>query len=93
MRLVLIVLLLALIGLQYKLWLGDGSVLQWLRLENKWVLEEQENTKLAARNSAVEADILELKSGDQALEGQARYELGMVKEGEVYYQFDDRPHR
>jgi cell division protein FtsB len=93
MRLVLIVLLLALMGLQYKLWFGDGSVLQWLHLENKLALDEQENTKLAARNSAIEADILELKSGDQALEEQARYELGMVKEGEVYYQFDDKPHR
>ena len=41
------------------------------------------------RNRAVEADIIELKSGEQALEERARYELGMVKEGELYYQFVD----
>ena len=66
--------------------LGYGSVTQWLHLENKLAVEEQQNKQLAARNRAVEADILELKSGDQALEEQARYELGMVKEGEEYYQ-------
>ena len=89
MRSIVIFLLLALIGLQYKLWLGDGSVLQWFRLENKLAVQEQENKKLAARNHAIEADIMELKSGEQSLEEQARYELGMVKEGEVYYQFVD----
>ena len=90
MRSIFIFLLLALLGLQYKLWLGDGSVRQWLHLENKLVVEEQDNKQLAARNRAIEADVLELKSGDQALEEQARYELGMVKEGEAYYQCDDR---
>jgi cell division protein FtsB len=91
MRPVIIFLLLALAGLQYKLWVGDGSVLQWFRLENKLAAEEQENKQLAARNRALEADILELQSGDQALEEQARFELGMVKDGEVFYQCDDRP--
>jgi cell division protein FtsB len=86
MRSIIIFLLLALLGLQYKLWLGDGSVTQWLHLESKLEAEEQDNKTLAARNRAIEADILELKSGEQALEEQARYELGMVKEGEVYYQ-------
>ncbi len=91
MRPLFIFLLIALLGLQYKLWLGDGSVREWLHLENKLGVEEQDNKQLAARNRAIEADILELKSGDQALEEQARYELGMVKEGELYYQYDDRP--
>ncbi|KTC85215.1 septum formation initiator [Legionella brunensis] len=85
----ILILLLVLIGLQYKLWLGDGSVLQWINLEKKLEVQADENEKLLARNRAMEADILELKSGEQALEEQARYELGMVKEGEVYYQFVD----
>ncbi|HHF7345579.1 MULTISPECIES: cell division protein FtsB [Legionella] len=89
MRSIIIILILALIGLQYKLWLGDGSVSQWINLEKKLAIQEQENEKLAARNRAIEADILELKSGDQALEEQARSELGMVKNNEVYYQFVD----
>ncbi|CEK11683.1 cell division protein FtsB [Legionella hackeliae] len=89
MRTIIVILLLALIGLQYKLWLGDGSVSQWINLEKKMEAQSEENDKLLSRNRAMEADILELKSGDQALEEQARYELGMVKEGEVYYQFVD----
>lgn len=89
MRSIIIILILALIGLQYKLWLGDGSVSQWINLEKKLAIQGQENKKLAARNRAIEADILELKSGDQALEEQARSELGMVKNNEVYYQFVD----
>lgn len=87
MRLIILFLLLALAGLQYKLWLGDGSVLQWRDLQKKIAMQKQENDQLATRNRAIEADILELKSGDQALEEQARYELGMVKNDEIYYQF------
>ena len=89
MRMLIIFLIIALLGLQYKLWVGDGSVAQWLSLEKKLALQNEENTQQMARNRAIEADIRELKSGDQALEEQARFELGMVKDGEMYYQFVD----
>jgi cell division protein FtsB len=87
MRIIIVCLILALLGLQYKLWVGDGSIMQWVHLQEKFVAQEEENKKLEARNRAIEADILELKSGDQALEEQARFELGMVKNGEIYYHF------
>lgn len=89
MRTIGLLLLLVLLSLQYKLWFGDGSVLQSAQLDKKLALQEETNNKLAARNRAVEADIAELKSGDQALEEQARFDLGMVKQGETYYQFVD----
>ena len=89
MRMVIIFLVVTLVGLQCKLWVGDGSIAQWLLLEKKLAAQEDDNKKLAANNHAIEADIAELKSGDQALEEQARFELGMVKEGETYYQFAD----
>lgn len=89
MRSIFIILILALIGLQYKLWLGDGGLTQWVNLEKKLAMQESENSKLMSRNLAIDADITELKSGDQALEEQARYELGMVKKDEIYYQFID----
>lgn len=87
MRLFMVLLILAFISLQYKLWFGDGSLLQWWDLEQKLVAQEEGNKKLATRNHALEADILELKSGEQALEERARSELGMIKEGETYYHF------
>ena len=89
MRSIVLFLIVALVGLQYKLWVGGGSVLKWKELEHKVAEKVEENKELEARNRAIEADIIELKSGEQALEEQARFELGMVKEGEVYYQCRD----
>ncbi|AAU28107.1 TPA: cell division protein FtsB [Legionella pneumophila] len=89
MRPIFIILIVALVALQHKLWLGDGNIIQWIKLEKKLEAHKSQNDKLAARNKALEADIKELKSGDQALEEQARYELGMIKQNEVYYQFVD----
>lgn len=87
MRIIIACLLLVLIGLQYKLWMGDGSVLQWMQLQKKLTRQQEKNKQIEARNRVIEANICELKSGEQALEEQARFELGMVKEGEVYYHF------
>jgi len=87
MRTFIFVLILILIGLQYKLWIGDGSLVQWQQLEQKIDAQDLENDRLQIRNRAIEADIIELQSGDQALEERARHELGMVKNNEVYYQF------
>ncbi|CCD06136.1 TPA: cell division protein FtsB [Legionella pneumophila] len=89
MRPIFIILIVALVALQHKLWLGDGNIIQWIKLEKKLEAHKSQNDKLAARNKAMEADIKELKSGDQALEEQARYELGMIKQNEIYYQFVD----
>lgn len=86
MRLIVLFLCCILAALQYKLWMGEGSLPQWLKLEQKQKQQDAQNQRLLARNQALHADIIELKSSDQALEEQARYELGMVKEGETYYQ-------
>jgi cell division protein FtsB len=89
MKMIRIVLVMALFGLQYKLWFGDGGVLQAHRLNEKCIALEHHNKKLNRRNHAIESDIIGLKSGGQALEEQARTELGMVKQNEEYYQFVD----
>lgn len=87
MRSIIFILILVLIGLQYRLWLGDGNIFQWQQVESKITAQTVENKAMFSRNRALEADIMELKIGDQALEEQARYELGMIKDDEVYYQF------
>lgn len=87
MKIILLALVVALVSLQYKLWLGDGGVVQTYRLKARCTALEQENTKLQSRNRALEADVVGLKSSGQALEEQARAELGMIKKGEDYYQF------
>ncbi len=87
MRAIVIGLLFVLLGLQYKLWFGDDSLPAWFQSDKKLNQQMLDNQALEARNHALEADIAELKRGDQALEEQARHELGMVKEGETYYHF------
>lgn len=87
MRLIIVFLTLTLLSLQYKLWIGDGSVLQWIQLNQRVEKQRQENETQSRQNYAMEMDIQELKRGEQSLEEQARYELGMVKGDEVYYQF------
>ncbi len=89
MRPLLIILTVALVFLQHKLWLGEDSVVHWRLLEEKLTAHQNENNKLSARNKAIAADIYELKQGDQALEEQARFELGMIKDNETFYQFAD----
>lgn len=89
MKAIIFILVLALVGLQYKLWFGDGSIPQWIKLQKKLERQEDTNKQLVARNKAIESDVSELKSGDQSLEEQARYELGMIKKGEQYYQLNE----
>jgi cell division protein FtsB len=79
------ILILALVGLQYKLWLGDGNFHQWFELEEKKLAQEESNEKLRVRNQILAAEIDNLKHGQQALEERARFELGMIKPDEVYY--------
>lgn len=79
--------LVALIALlQYPLWLGKGG---WLRVwdYDRQLQEQREvNQKLEQRNAGLDAEVRDLKSGLDAIEERARYELGMIKEGEVFVQ-------
>ena len=71
--------------LQYPLWLGKGG---WLRV---WDLDRQvrgqkdQNARLQRRNGALDAEVRDLKQGLEAVEERARYELGMVKQDEVFF--------
>ena len=85
MRSLWFLLIFALLGLQYKLWLGDGNVKELMRLEQKNDVQEALNQKLRIRNQILSAEISELKSGDQALEEKARIDLGMIKPDETFY--------
>ena len=81
------VLLLLLIGLlQYRLWLGDGSIRDLNRLKGQIEEMQQEGAKRRDRNVAQEAEVMDLKQGTDAIEELARQDLGMIKEGEVFVQ-------
>lgn len=82
----LLLLLIILVGLlQYRLWLGENNLSQYMNLQKQIASQEESNNKLIARNQVLKAEIIDLKSGTEAIEERARNELGMVKEGETFY--------
>jgi len=86
MRLVLILLLILLVWLQFELWVGKGSLTEVRGLRNSIELQKKENEQLKERNEALTAEVKDLKSGLDAIEEQARSEMGMIKKGETFYQ-------
>lgn len=72
--------------LQYQLWIGDGGLLDAWNLHQEVEALRQENEHLQERNAALNAEVLDLKQGLDAIEEHAREDLGMVKEGETFYQ-------
>lgn len=86
MRVLLAILLLLLVALQYKLWLGEGGFADVQRLQQKVSDQAQENARLEQRNRQLEAEVEDLRKGYDAIEERARSELGMIKDGEEFYQ-------
>ena len=81
-----LILLLLLAGLQYRLWVGNGSLAQVTDLTQQIADQRAENEILLERNRVLDAEVLELKKGMDTVEERARHELGMIKEGETLYQ-------
>jgi cell division protein FtsB len=86
MRWLLFLLVLLLGGLQYRLWIAEGSLAEKHRLEAHVVEQTRINTELQARNAVLEREVMELQSGNKGIEQRAREQLGLVKEGETFYQ-------
>ena len=79
--------LLVLFGyLQYRLWCEPGSVLEMLRFQDKLSTEQANNEKLKQQNNELNLQVQHLHHGPDAVESRARQELGMIKQGEVFYQ-------
>jgi cell division protein FtsB len=79
--------LVALIALlQYPLWLGKGGWLRVWDMERQLSAQREVNHKLEQRNAGLDAEVRDLKSGFEAIEERARFELGLIKDGEVFVQ-------
>lgn len=85
-RFVIVTLLLMLVVLQYRLWVGEGSLAEVYNLKQEIDEQKQLLQQLEKRNSALQAEVIDLKRGLEAIEERARSELGMIKEDEVFYQ-------
>jgi cell division protein FtsB len=84
------VLVALLVALQYPLWFGKGGLLRVRDMERQLGAQRELNQTLEARNASLEAEVRDLKAGYEAIEERARYELGLVKDGEVFVQTPQR---
>ena len=84
-KLLMAVLLIAVIGLQYRLWVGEGSLVMVNMLQGKVEEKQNEIEQLKKRNNVLAAELDALKSGDLVIEQRARTDLGMIKNDETFY--------
>ena len=89
MRWLLIILVLLLLGLQVRLWVGEGSLAHQAELDEQLALQKAENERLRLRNEIIARDVESLKTNLDAIEEKARKDLGMIKQGEVFYLVTD----
>ncbi|HVC30230.1 MAG TPA: cell division protein FtsB [Steroidobacteraceae bacterium] len=75
-----------LILLQYRLWIAHDGVRGVERLERAVAAQMSQNARLTERNSRLEAQVKDLKSGTAAIEELARSDLGMIGPNETFYQ-------
>ncbi len=78
--------LIALLLLQYRLWMSGDGVREVWRLRAAVSAQQSENARLAERNRQLAAEVRDLKQGYAALEERARSDLGMVAGNETFYQ-------
>ncbi|HEX5126450.1 MAG TPA: cell division protein FtsB [Rhodocyclaceae bacterium] len=91
MRWPVIILLALLLLLQYPLWFGHGGYLQVRDAERQLQTLRDANQKLEQRNADTAAEVTDLKSGFDAIEERARFELGLVKPHEKFVQIPEPP--
>ncbi|WVM87900.1 septum formation initiator family protein [Halopseudomonas pachastrellae] len=75
-------------ALQYRLWVGEGSLAHVSQLKQQIAAQARENEQLL-NVTVLTAEVIELKQGLETVEERARRELGMVKEGETLFQLSE----
>jgi cell division protein FtsB len=91
MRWLIVALVTLVVLLQYRLWVGRGSLAEVITLKQEIADQQAELKALRARNRSLHAEVTSLKNGLEAVEERARAELGMIRKGEVFYQVLDEP--
>jgi len=86
MKLWIAILAVILLALQVKLWVGEGGLSDVRRLEQAVAAQKQTNKLHQERNQGLAGEVQDLKHGTEAIEERARSELGMIREGETFYQ-------
>ncbi len=85
-----VVLIILVIAMQYRIWLGDKSVQKLVELQAQIDLQQQQNKLLEKENTRLREEIRALRNDPAALEEQAREQLGLIKPGETFYRIVPR---
>ena len=85
---ILFLILILFLALGLLTFFGDKGVLHLLRLQNELSRIKEANKGTEAENRKLREEVRRLQNEKRYIEGIARKELGMVKEGEIIYQFD-----
>ena len=85
-KLFLVVFVVMLILLQYAFWGGKQNVIDLYRLNRQVDDVRNENHEFHSRNDQLHEDVIDIKSRLGAIESLARFDLGLIKPGETYYQ-------
>ena len=86
MKILAAVLVALVVLVQFPLWLGKGGWLRVWDLDRQVQAQKDQNARVQKRNAVLDAEVRDLKQGLEAVEERARYELGMVKQDEVFFQ-------
>jgi cell division protein FtsB len=86
MKLFAAIIFVILVGLQARLWFGEGAFMEVQSLKKEVAIMQERNNVQKNRNITLEAEVQDLKSRLAALEERARIDLGMIKKGETFYQ-------
>jgi cell division protein FtsB len=89
MKVLIPVLIALLLSVQYRLWIGEGSIAHRVELQRKISHQQGENAALRERNRILALEVDALKSGYAAIEERAREQMGMIKEGETFFMIID----
>ncbi|MEQ5802824.1 cell division protein FtsB [Halomonas sp. H10-9-1] len=75
--------------LQYRLWLGQGGIEELREVRQRVATLEAANQPLRDRNARLAAEVLDLKTGLDAIEERARSDIGMVRTDEQFFWVPD----
>lgn len=90
MRYLSIALTVLIILLQYPLWLGKGGWLRVWDVDRQLQQQKEASQKLEVRNAGLDAEVRDLKQGYDAIEERARFELGMIKQDELFIHLPEK---
>lgn len=91
MKILTISLGLLLLLIQYPLWFGKGGWSDVMRYRDVLNAQVEKNEEVRAINEQIKAEVVDLKTGLDEIEESARSDLGMIKQGEVFFKTLDNP--